>query len=390
MTTSIIISFCILLLLAYVFDISSSKTKIPSVILLLLIGWAVRQATNFFELNIPDLSPTLPILGTLGLILIVLEGSMELKINPGKFSFISKTAMMAFFPIILFSVGLAFAFHYFGHIPFKIALANAIPFAVISSAIAIPSAQNLLSKDREFVTYESSLSDIFGVILFNFIALNDQINAKSYLSFSIELIVILIITFITTLGLAFLLSKINHHVKFIPIILIIVLIYAITKIYHLPGLVFILIFGLFLNNLNELRKYKFVQKLQPDILIKEVHRFKELIGEFAFLVRTSFFLLFGYLIQTSELLNQDSFIWAVGICLAIFILRFIFLKLCKQDAIPLLFIAPRGLITILLYLSIPLNQAIPLVNNSLTIQVIILCVIVMMVGLVFYKPSKVS
>lgn len=390
MTTSIIISFCILLLLAYVFDISSSKTKIPSVILLLLIGWAVRQATNFFELNIPDLSPTLPILGTLGLILIVLEGSMELKINPSKFSFISKTAMMAFFPIILFSVGLAFAFHYFGHIPFKIALANAIPFAVISSAIAIPSAQNLLSKDREFVTYESSLSDIFGVILFNFIALNDQINAKSYLSFSIELIVILIITFITTLGLAFLLSKINHHVKFIPIILIIVLIYAITKIYHLPGLVFILIFGLFLNNLNELRKYKFVQKLQPDILIKEVHRFKELIGEFAFLVRTSFFLLFGYLIQTSELLNQDSFIWAVGICLAIFILRFIFLKLCKQDAIPLLFIAPRGLITILLYLSIPLNQAIPLVNNSLTIQVIILCVIVMMVGLVFYKPSKVS
>ena len=79
MTTTIIITFCVLLLIAYVFDLTSSKTKIPSVILLLLLGWSVRQLTVLLDIHLPDFSPILPVLGTVGLILIVLEGSLELE-----------------------------------------------------------------------------------------------------------------------------------------------------------------------------------------------------------------------------------------------------------------------------------------------------------------------
>jgi len=78
MTLTIIIIFCSLLLFAYLFDITSSKTKIPSVILLLLLGWMVKQLTMLFEFDIPDLTSVLPVFGTIGLILIVLEGSLEL------------------------------------------------------------------------------------------------------------------------------------------------------------------------------------------------------------------------------------------------------------------------------------------------------------------------
>ncbi|MFZ9956948.1 MAG: sodium:proton antiporter, partial [Flavobacteriales bacterium] len=81
MTTTIIITICVLLLLAYVFDISSALTKIPSVILLLLLGWLVKQTVDLLNINIPNLNPLLPILGTIGLILIVLEGSLELELN---------------------------------------------------------------------------------------------------------------------------------------------------------------------------------------------------------------------------------------------------------------------------------------------------------------------
>ena len=177
----------------------------------------------------------------------------------------------------------------------KVGLANAIPFTIISSAIAIPSAKNLLSKNKEFITYESSLSDIFGVIFFNFITLNDNIGTKSVGYFILELFLILIISFISTIGLAFLLSKVKHHVKFVPIILMMVLIYAISKIYHLPALIFILLFGLFLGNIDKIKHDKFIQRLQPDILSKEVHKFKELTTEIAFLIRSLFFLLFGFL-----------------------------------------------------------------------------------------------
>ncbi len=387
MTIAIIIAICVLLILAYVFDITSSKTKIPAVILLLLLGWTVGQVTKQLEIPIPNLNPTLPILGTVGLILIVLEGSLELELNMSKFSFVGKASLIAFLPMLLFSFALAFAFQYYGNTSFKTGLANAIPFAIISSAIAIPSAQNLSSKNKEFITYESSLSDIFGVIFFNFITLNDNIGTKSIGYFLLELFIILLISFVSTIGLAFLLSKIKHHVKFAPIILTVVLIYALSKIYHLPALIFILLFGLFLGNLDEIKHNRFIQKLKPEILNGEVHKFKELITEIAFLIRSLFFLLFGYLIQASELLNGKTIGWALSITFAVFLIRLLFLKLFRQASKPVIFIAPRGLITILLFLTIPVSQSIEIASKSLIIQVIILTALAMMFGLMTNKKK---
>lgn len=388
MTTTIIITICTLLLLAYIFDITSAKTKIPSVILLLILGWIVRQSVDFFEFQVPNLNAILPILGTVGLILIVLEGSLELELNKSKFPMIRKSSIVALFPMLLFSFALAWAFQYFGNVSFKIGLANAIPLAIISSAIAIPSAKNLSADNREFITYESSLSDIFGVIFFNFITLNDSIGSDSVWHFLLELVLIIIVSFVATLGLAFLLSRIKHHVKFVPIILLIVLIYSISKIYHLPALIFILLFGLFLGNLDELKGFKLINKLHPEILDKEVHKFGELTTEIAFLIRALFFLLFGFLIKTAEILNIDTIFWAVLITAGIYLLRAVFLKFMKIEFLPILFIAPRGLITILLFLSIPLGQAIDLANKSLIIQVIILTALVMMLGLMQTKENE--
>ncbi len=234
---------------------------------------------------------------------------------------IRKSSIVALFPMLLFSFALAWAFQHFGNVSFKIGLANAIPIAIISSAIAIPSAKNLSSGNREFITYESSLSDIYGVIFFNFITLNDNIGSDSVWHFLLELALIIVVSFVATLGLAFLLSRIKHHVKFVPIILLIVLIYSISKIYHLPALIFILLFGLFLGNLDELKGFKLINKLQPDILDKEVHKFGELTTEIAFLIRALFFLLFGFLIETAEILNIDTILWAILITAGIYLLR---------------------------------------------------------------------
>lgn len=388
MTTSIIITICCLLLLAYLFDISASKTKIPSVISLLILGWAAKQLSTLFNISIPDLTPILPILGTVGLVLIVLEGSLELELNRSKFPLVAKSSIVALLPMLVLSLGLAYAFQYFGNSSFKIGLANAIPFAIISSAIAIPSAKNLMANHKEFITYESSLSDIFGVILFNFITLNDAITVAIAGHFVVDLLLTLIVTFVATILLAYLLSKIQQPVKFVPIILMLVLIYAIAKTYHLPALIFILLFGLFMGNLDELKHISFIQKLRPNILNKEVHRFKDLTTEIVFLVRALFFLLFGFLIDTKELLNADTLIWSLSIVAAIFLLRWLCLKVFNLQAQPLLFVAPRGLITILLFLSIPISQSNSIANKSLIIQVIILSAIVMMIGLMTNKKAN--
>jgi hypothetical protein len=283
---------------------------------------------------------------------------------------------------------LAFAFWCFGNFELKDGLINALPLCVISSAIAIPSVSNLSSHHREFIIYESSLSDILGVIIFNFLAINEVINKFSFLNFGLQLLIIIVVSFIATIVLAFLLSKIKHHIKFVPIILLVVLIYSIAKIYHLPGLILILIFGLSIANLDELKRFKWIEKFKPDELKIEVNKFKELTGEGTFLVRTLFFLLFGYSIETSEVLNTDTILWALGIVFFIFLFRAIQLKLSKLPLQPLLFVAPRGLITVLLFLSIEPIHRISLVNNSLIIQVIILTALLMMVGLMRYKKPQ--
>src|SRR5664279_5258698 len=300
MTITILITLCGLLLIAYIFDLTSSLTKIPSVLLLLILGWLVRQASQLMEIVIPDLTRFLPFLGTIGLILIVLEGSLELGFDKSKKRVITQSFFVALIPMIALSFLLAFLFHYFAiNTTFKESLTNAIPFCVISSAVAISSVKNLATANREFIIYESSLSDILGVLFFNFIARNSVINFHSAGMFTLELLIIALISFIATLGLSYLLSKIEHPIKFVPIILLVILIYAISEVYHLPALVFILLFGLFLGNLDELKQFKWIQILRPRELDKEVHKFKELIVEITFLIRALFFLLFGYLIKLS-------------------------------------------------------------------------------------------
>ncbi len=391
MTITILITLSGLLLIAYIFDLTSSLTKIPSVLLLLLLGWLVREVSQFMEVTIPDLSRFLPLLGTIGLILIVLEGSLELGFDKTKKSVITKSFLVALLPMLAMAFLLAFMFSYFDPTAsFKVSLTNAIPFCVISSAVAISSVKNLAAKDSEFIIYESSFSDILGVLFFNYIALNSVINIHSAGRFTFQLLIIALISFIATLGLSYLLSKIEHHIKFVPIILLVILIYAISEIYHLPALIFILLFGLFLGNLEELKQFKWIQILRPRELTREVQKFKDLIVEITFLIRALFFLLFGYLMKKSEILNPATIIWAVGIVAAIFIFRVIFLKSLKLPLSPLLFIAPRGLITILLFLAINTTQTIPLVSTSLVIQVIILTALVMMVGLMGTKNKEIA
>ncbi|WP_456459449.1 cation:proton antiporter domain-containing protein [Reichenbachiella sp.] len=390
MTTAIIITFCSLLLIAYLFNLTSARTKIPTVILLLILGWGIKRGVEYFEVNVPNLSAILPVLATAGLILIVLEGSLELRLNKSKIRLIKQSILGALVPMVGLSLLLAYVFSLVGEYSFLQCLTNAVPLCIISSAIAVPSVANLSEFDREFVIYESSLSDILGVLFFNFVIMYESIGASSFGHFSIQLVAIVIVSFIATLGLALLIRKIDHHVKFIPIILLVILIYTILKVYHLPALIFILIFGLFIGNVDQLRWFAWIDRFKLEVLESESEKFKDLTIELAFLVRALFFILFGFLLETADILNIQTLAWSIGIVALFFLVRSLQLKLSGLSFKPLLFVAPRGLITILLFLSILPEQQIPFVNNSLIIQIILLTAIVMAVGIMITDTEEES
>jgi Kef-type K+ transport system membrane component KefB len=62
MTLPIIIIGCVLLLLAFVFELIAKRINAPSVILMLLLGWSASQLVTAFNIPIPSLDPVLPVL----------------------------------------------------------------------------------------------------------------------------------------------------------------------------------------------------------------------------------------------------------------------------------------------------------------------------------------
>ena len=385
MTAQLLILISGILLLAYLLDLSAKFTRIPTVIWLLSMGWGLQQFTHFVQIKVPNLNGILPVFGTIGLILIVLEGALDLKLSKRAIPLISSAFLMALLPFVAFTWLFAWALVEVEQTTWRIAVLNALPFAIISSAIAIPSVKNFKVRIRAFITYESSISDIIGVLVFNFVLINKVYDFPSVLGFFGDILIVFILSIILSIVLSFLLSRMSHHVKYGPILLLILLLYGFSKLWHLPGLIFILIFGIALSNLHLFREWRIARFFQPEKIPQEIKQFSDMVAEATFLIRSLFFVLFGFMIQTEDLLNLNTLPWSVGLVGLLFSLRFLFLWLTKQNLSPYLFVAPRGLITILLYLSIPVTLQLKIVNQALIIQVILWSIIVMMLGLIFHK-----
>jgi len=389
MTYYVLIAFCVIILLAYIFDITAKYTRVPGVILLIATGMFINYLASSFHIGIPDMSGLLPIMGTLGLILIVLEGSLDLAIRRDKSRLIIGSVSSA---ILLFAVMVGVftyvAVHFLQY-DLRASLLNIIPFAIISSAVAIPSAAGLTPENREFVTYESSISDIIGILAFDFILLSSGSLGTGVLRFIAELILTFIVSVLFSGGLAILLHKISHHVKYVIIMTVIILVYALAKLVHLPSLLVVLIFGLVMNN-NVLFKNAFSAKwINFDEFNTDLGAFKNIVFELTFIIRCFFFILFGFYTRLSDLLNPSNLIIAAAITVSIFIFRALFFRIVLRLPLnPLLYFAPRGLITILLFFSIPSILLLPFINVGIVTQVIFLTILMMTFGNMIFSRDK--
>src|SRR6187551_2869519 len=154
------------IIVSYLFDVVAHHSRVPSVVLLIFSGILLRILLDYFGFKIPLLDVLLPIIGTLGLILIVLEGALDLSITRDNLGLIGRAAACSLLGLLISGGLIATLIHYSFAADWRLSWLYAVPMAVISSAVAIPAAANLSSRLREFVIYESSLSDIAGVLLF--------------------------------------------------------------------------------------------------------------------------------------------------------------------------------------------------------------------------------
>lgn len=384
-TYDILISASVIIILSYIFDVFSSKTKLPAILLLLLLGVGIKMAAGFFGMDVAvyehRIKSILPLLGTLGLIFIVLEGALELEINSSKKWMLLKSFAAALV-ILLLSVVAIWAILFYGfHQDSNLALLNAVPLSVISSAIAIPSVATLRGYEKEFVIYESSFSDILGVTIFNFVLTNDVINAGAFAYLGYELLLIFVISIVATISLGFLFERLGKHKKFVLMLAILIFFYGVAKHFHLSALVLIFIFGLFAGNSDFFVNNLFRQKFKMNVLQNEIHHFQSFVTEFAFVIRTFFFVIFGASIDFSGLVNPDKLFLASLVFVSIYFVRFLYFKATRDDKDNLLwYVAPRGLITILLFFSIPEPQKLVIVDQDVLLLVILASVVILALG----------
>ena len=258
----------------------------------------------------------------------------------------------------------------------------AIPLSVISSAVVLPSIAHIAESKREFTVYEASLSDIFGILLFNYFAFSPVLNAGTAAGFLVGIFFLVLLSALAAVALTMLTVRIRRQVKFFLVLALLTLLYALGKLYHLSSLLLVLFFGLAMNNLHLMPWIHRAIPGEPSPGGTALVQLRNIACESAFLLRTYFFVLFGY--QMDLGLLNDIAVFRVGglIVLALLAVRFVCLKyFVAIPLLPELFLFPRGLVTVILFYQIPAVHQAAGFNNGILFFVIIATNILMALGL---------
>jgi len=389
---AILFAVCGLIILSYLFSVLNRATRIPSVLLLLGTGILFRQVAVSFGVTIQIPQAVTEILGTVGLIMIVLEAGLDLEITNEKLPLIKNSFRSALVIFLISSLGVAGILQWWlPESSFISCLVYAIVLSVVSSAIVLPSVHHLSHEKKEFLIYEASFSDVLGIMLFNFFTVGQVITWQSASWFIGSIPVALVLSVGVCFGLMLLLVKNRVNVKFFLVFAVLVVVYVGGKSMQLPSLLTILMFGLVVNNW-ELVLWKPLKTYFSDDSVNDMAAFlKSITSESAFLIRTFFFLIFGFGIDLAFLKNMEVLQLGSIIVAALLALRFIYLRIVhKYDLFPELFYIPRGLITVLLFYKIPEWQRIDTFDEGVLFFVILTTTIIMMIGSLLYRDHPVE
>ena len=388
----VILSASVLVILSYLFHLFAKKTNVPTVLLLLLLGIIAKQV---LPVTIGNLHNYLSVLGNVGLILIVLEAALDLHLENEKKGLILKAFLSALFGLCLTTAAISTVFVFMFSTSWMKAALFAIPFSVISSAIVIPSVSSLLNPEKEFTIYESSISDILGIIFFYlFLDLNHSTSVFSIISTTfLSLVATIIFAVVGSYGLIWVFGRIKEKTKLFLILFSLIFLFAAGKLFHLSSLIIIMIFGLMLGNQHVFFKgflNKFLNRKQSEQTAGELHN---ITLESAFVIKTFFFFLFGFSIHFNTLVDLKGVITGVLILALTYPLRYGIIRMLKiknaNDKL-LTTINPRGLISILLFFSIPETVVITGLGDASMLIMILSTNLVLTFGLVRYRKRRIS
>lgn len=381
----------VIVVISYFFNLIAKKTNFPSVLLLLILGIVIKAGLVLGGIPLPGLDPVLEVLGIVGLIMIVLEASLDLKFSREKASLIARSFLLAFCSLVGVSMVIAILINSFIEIGLLTSFIYAIPLSMVSSAIIIPSVVNFREEQREFMVYESTFSDILGILLFYFTIESTHFESAGLLISSIllNILVTVVSSVVLSVMLIFMFQRIRTQVKLFLLLAVLIVLYSTGKLLHLSSLMIILIFGLMLEN-KDVIFARFYGNQISEGAMDHIHvNFKLITLETAFIIRTFFFVIFGMTITLKSLIDLRVILISIAMTGVFLAVRYILLKLIMRRGFnEIMFLIPRGLITILLFYSIPPEFQSQAFDPGILFFTILFTSAIMTVSLVHQKWQK--
>ena len=280
------------------------KTRIPDIPILLGIGVLLGPVLHWVET--PMLLPLAPYVGTLALLVIMLEGGMSLDVDrvlhQAKWAF--QLTVAAFFCAVL-AVGAAF--HWIAGAPILQSLLLGAILGCISGAIVIPLVREMRMAEntRTILTLESALGDALAVVTVLLLVqyyhtphlsvgqqIASMVNAFWWGGVLGALGGVLWVRFLASLG--------RMPLSYMLTMAAILLLYAASEAIHSSGIFAVLLFGIAISNAATLvRKFPSLResadwKASEFSLHKTIRWFHE---EVTFIARVFFFVYLGMLLQ---------------------------------------------------------------------------------------------
>lgn len=338
-----------LLILAVVANRLSKLTRVPDIIVLLLIGVAVGPVLHW--INPHNLENVVRVLGTLALVLILFEGGLELRLRQA----------LRYFPagllLALLSFGLSLGLialtgRALLHLNWTDCLLLGAALGCTSGTIVIPALQQIETPDpvKITLTVESSLGEVVAVLLVGSLltsAENRSLIGGLATDFSHHIVVSLLIG----VAVGALWSKLWPKLAGAPYsnilnLGLVLATYALGDYFQGSGLLTCLIFGVTLANLP-----------RTPHMTRQGARLLAFHAEFSFLVRSFFFVLLGIVAQ---FVSRHYIVPILGILAAVVLARFLAVQgsrwavrdVERRETELLFWMLPRGLVTAVLALEI--------------------------------------
>ena len=154
--------------------------------------------------------------------------------------------------------------------------------------------------------------------------------------------------------LIYIFQNLKGHAKLFLLISVLLLLYAVGKIFHLSPLIIILMFGVILNNYSSFFRGGLSRLIKREQMDHVLGDFKVITAESAFVVRTFFYnfrleCFFDSVFNLKVILIGFALLVIIYLCRAVVL--FSFQEKNNTTTIP----CPRGLISVLLFYKIPLT-----------------------------------